>query len=142
MTLVLTPPLVACSQTAEKVVERLAGNAINGEVDIDEGNKIVVGENAALPADWPLPVPGSGTLTMATVQSDGTAYAMWQVVGMGVAVADSFGQILFDAGYSLDRDSNLDGAIMRDYSGLGKFVSVVAGESEGETTISVTGIPE
>jgi hypothetical protein len=86
----------------------LVGNAPSGDVDTDAGIKIVVVEDVALPADWPLLVRGSGTLTID----------------------------------SLDRDSNLGDAIMRDYSGLGQFGSVVAGGSEGETTISVTGIPE
>lgn len=151
MALVLTPALAGCGQTAENVAEQLAENAVGGDVDIEdnsvtmtdeEGNQVVIGEGVELPANWPLPVPDSGVLAMATVQSDGTAYAMWQVEGTESDAADSYGDLLVSAGYSLERDSNLDGAIMRDYTGMASFVSVVASESDGQTTISVTDIPE
>jgi hypothetical protein len=67
---------------------------------------------------------------------------MWQVEGTEPDAADSYGDLLVSAGYSLERDSKLDGAIMRDYTGMASFVSVVASESDGQTTISVTDIPD
>ena len=79
---------------------------------------------------------------MATVQTDGTAYAMWVVDSSAVQAADDYGQLLIAEGYALNQETNLDGAIMRDYSAMGMFVSVVSGETEGETTIAVTGLPE
>ena len=67
---------------------------------------------------------------------------MWQVEETDSDAADSYGDLVVSAGFSLDRDSNLDVAIMRVYTGMGTFVSVVASESDGQTTISVTDIPE
>ena len=67
---------------------------------------------------------------------------MWVVDGSASEVADDYGQLLIADGYALNTDTNLDGAIMRDYSAVGMFVSVVVGETEGETTIAVTGLPE
>ena len=151
LTLIFTPALTACGEGAEQAVEQFAENAIGGDVDIEEGNvsikdeqgnEMVVGADIALPENWPLPVPRSGTLAMATVQTDGTAYAMWVVDGPAAQVADDYGQLLIAEGYALNQETNLDGAIMRDYSAMGMFVSVVVGETEGETTIAVTGLPE
>jgi len=151
LTLILTPALAACGQSAELAAERIAENAMGGDVDIEDGsvtikdaqgNEMVAGEGVALPANWPLPVPNSGSLAMATVQTDGTAYAMWVVEGSATQVADSYGQLLIAEGYALNQEVNLDGAIMRDYNGMGMFVSVVVGETDGETTIAVTGLPE
>jgi hypothetical protein len=143
--------LTACSEGVEQTAERVAEGAVGGAVDIEDGsvtitdeqgNEMVAGEGVTLPSNWPLPAPDSGTLAMATVQSDGTAYAMWVVDGRAKDVADEFGQMLISAGYALNQETNLDGAIMRDYSAIGMFVSVVVGETEGETTIAVTGLPE
>ena len=151
MTLIVTPALAACGESAEQTAEQIAENAMGGDVDIEEGNvtitdeqgnEMVAGADVALPASWPLPVPDPATLAMATVQTDGTAYAMWVVDGSASEVADDYGQLLIADGYALNTDTNLDGAIMRDYSAMGMFVSVVVGETEGETTIAVTGLPE
>lgn len=151
VTLFVTPALAACGESAEQAAEQIAENAMGGEVDIEEGNvtitdeqgnEMVAGADVALPENWPLPVPDSGTLAMATVQTDGTAYAMWVVDSSAVQAADDYGQLLIAEGYALNQETNLDGAIMRDYSAMGMFVSVVSGETEGETTIAVTGLPE
>jgi hypothetical protein len=151
MTLIITPALAACGESAELAAEQIAEDAMGGDVDIEDGNvtitdeqgnEMVAGADVALPANWPLPVPNSGSLAMATVQTDGTAYAMWVVDGSATQVADDYGQLLIAEGYALNQDTNLDGAIMRDYSAMGMFVSVVVGETEGETTIAVTGLPE
>ena len=151
MTLIVTPALAACGEGAEQAAEQIAENAMGGDVDIDEGNvtitdeqgnEMVAGADVAMPENWPLPVPDSGTLAMATVQTDGTAYAMWVMDGSAAQAADDYGQLLIAEGYALNQETNLDGAIMRDYSAMGMFVSVVSGETEGETTIAVTGLPE
>jgi len=151
ITMIVTPALAACGESAELAAEQIAENAMGGDVDIEDGNvtikdeqgnEMVAGQDVALPANWPLPVPDSGSLAMATVQTDGTAYAMWVVDGSATQVADAYGQLLIAEGYALNQETNLDGAIMRDYSGMGMFVSVVVGETEGETTIAVTGLPE
>jgi|DEB0MinimDraft_12_1074336.scaffolds.fasta_scaffold01636_3 hypothetical protein len=151
LTIIFIPALVACSDSAELAAEQIAENAIGGDVDIEEGNvritdeqgnEIVAGTDVALPANWPLPIPDSGSLVMATVQTDGTAYGMWVMDGSAKEVADDYGQLMISAGYALNQETNLDGAIMRDYSAMGMFVSVVVGETDGETTIAVTGLPE
>lgn len=151
LTIIVTPALTACGESAELAAEQIAENAMGGDVDIEDGNvaitdeqgnEMVAGADVALPENWPLPVPNSGSLAMATVQTDGTAYAMWVVDGSATQVADDYGQLLIAEGYALNQDTNLDGAIMRDYSAVGMFVSVVVGETEGETTIAVTGLPE
>lgn len=154
MVLIIMPAslaLTACGEGVEQTAERIAEDAMGGDVDIEdgsvtitdeEGNEMVAGEGVTLPSNWPLPVPDSGTLAMATVQTDGTAYGMWVVDGSAKDVADAYGDLLISEGYALNQESSLDGAIMRDYSAMGMFVSVVVGETEGETTIAVTGLPE
>ena len=154
LALIVTPAmstLTACGEGVEQAAARIAEDAMGGDVDIedgsvtitdDQGNEMVAGEGVSLPANWPLPVPDSGTLAMATVQTDGTAYGLWIVDGSAKDIADQYGQLLISAGYALNQETNLDGAIMRDYSALGRFVSVVVGETEGETTVAVTGLPQ
>lgn len=151
VTLIAIPSLAACGESTEQAAEQIAENAMGGDVDIEEdsvtitdeqGNEMVAGADIALPENWPLPVPNSGSLAMATVQTDGTAYAMWVGDGSAKKAADDYGQLLVAEGYALTQETNLDGAIMRDYSAMGMFVSVVVGETEGETTIAVTGLPE
>ncbi|MDA3022209.1 MAG: hypothetical protein O2943_06030 [Actinomycetota bacterium] len=100
VTLFVTPALAACGESAEQAAEQIAENAMGGEVDIeegnvtitdDQGNEMVAGADVALPENWPLPVPDSGTLAMATVQTDGTAYAMWVVDSSAVQAATQSG---------------------------------------------------
>jgi hypothetical protein len=79
---------------------------------------------------------------MASVQTDGTAYAMWLTEASPSEAADDYGDLLVSAGFTLDQDSRMGGTIVREYQSAALSVSVVAGEADGTTTISVTAIPQ
>ena len=147
MTLILIPTLAAC----ESRTQQSFANAVNGESAMNQQNintavqsndEIATGEDVALPTNWPLPVPKSGSIVMVTVQTDGTAYGMWVIVAPAKKVADSYGNLLLADGFEITQQTNLDGAIMRDYFGTGLFVSVVVGHADTETTLAITGIPQ
>lgn len=157
MAATLAVPLIAscgspAEETAQNVVEQAVEGATGGEVDLsddsmsitdEEGNEFAVGEDISMPANWPPDVPQySGTLSMASIQTDGTAYAMWLTEASPAEAADDYGDLLSSTGFTLDQDSRMGGTIVREYRSDALSVSVVAGEADGTTTISVTAIPQ
>lgn len=148
--------LAACGnpaeQAAQNIVEQAVEGATGGDVDLSddsmsvtdaEGNEFAVGGDITMPDNWPAEVPEySGTLSMVSVQTDGTAYAMWMADTTAIEAADGYGQQLTSAGFALEQDSNMGGTIVREYRSDALTVSVIAGEADGTTTISVTAMPQ
>lgn len=138
----------ACGQAAEKAAEQAAEQAIGGDVDVNdgnvtvkdgEGNEVSLGENVELPADWPSAVPAveGGTLTMAGLDGDGGASAMWQVDADPETASTAYASQLESAGFTKDAEAMLDEAAMRQFLGNGLRVSVSATESDGATAVLV-----
>ena len=148
-----TPMLASCGGIAENAAEQAAEAAVGGDVDIndegvtvtdDEGNEMAIGEGVSLPDTWPAEVPAfdGGTLSMVTVQKDGSANAMWQVDGTAEEAAAAYGATLEAAGYTSESTSNIEGMMGGDYTGNGYTVNVVSLAADNETTLMVTATKE
>jgi len=143
--------LTACGGVAETVTEQAMEEAMGGDVAIndegismtdDEGNQMAIGEGVAVPDNWPSNIPlYDGTLVMVSSAADGTATASWTTEGDPVAVADAYGAQLEGAGYSLQSDSNFDGSILREYTSSELTISVIAGQADGVTSLTMTAMP-
>ena len=143
--------LTACGGTAETGTEQVAEEATGGDVAIDgegitmtddQGNQMAVGEGVAVPDNWPSNVPlFDGTLVMVSSNADGTATASWTTEGDPTAVADAYGAQLESAGYSKQADANLDGTIVREYTSADLVISLLAGEADGVTGLTMTAMP-
>lgn len=149
--LALSPALASCGQAAEQAAEMAAEQAMEGEgenVDItddgmtvtdDQGNEMAMGQDVALPDNWPAAVPvADGTLQMVSVQSGGDALAVWVVEGTPAEAAAAYAAQLESAGYTEDSASNMDGLIVNQYSGNDLMVGVQAYDTDGSTTLTVT----
>lgn len=151
--LILSPGLAGCGQAAETIAENameagLSGADVNIEDDgvtitDEEGNEMAVGENVAIPDNWPAEVPtyDTGTLTIVTVSPDGV-YAAWTVDGSAQDAADAYGSALEGAGYEVGTEGNAGGSIFREYTGNGWTVTFSSAEGDGETLLMVTGAPD
>jgi len=143
--------LTACGGVAETVTEQAMEEAMGGDVAIndegismtdDEGNQMAIGEGVAVPDNWPSNIPlYDGTLVMVSSAADGTATASWTTEGDPAAVADAYGAQLEGAGYSLQSDSNFDGSILREYTSSELTISVIAGQADGVTSLTMTAMP-
>jgi len=153
--------LTACGGTAETGTEQVAEEATGteqvaeeatgGDVAIDDegitmtddqGNQMAMGEGVAVPDNWPSNVPlFDGTLVMVSSNADGTATAAWTTEGDPTAVADAYGAQLESAGYSKQADANLDGTIVREYTSADLVISLLAGEADGVTGLTMTAMP-
>lgn len=149
-----TPLLTSCGGVAEQAVQNAAEVAAEqagaGDVEINEdgmtvtdedGNNMAIGDNIALPDNWPSEVPAfdGGTLQTVMVEADGASVnAMWIADGSAADVAAAYGQALEAAGYTAD--SNLDSVGMAggEYSGDVFGISVGAIEADGQTSLIVT----
>ena len=137
-------------QAAQTMVEGAVEGAIGGDVDISddsmtvtdaEGNELAVGSDITIPDGWPADVPlFDGTLSVASVQADGTAYAMWTTDLDAASAADTYGESLTTAGYSLTQEATVGAMIMREYSSPTRTVSVVSGQVDGATSLTVTSV--
>lgn len=147
-----TPALAACGGVAEQAAEKAVEAAGGGDVDIDNGNvtvtdesgnAFVAGENVTLPDNWPSAVPAfdGGTLSLATVQADGTAGAMWIVDGSPEDAAQAYGATLEAAGFTQSQISNAGGMSIAQYDGNGFTVGVTAVEADGKTGLTVSASP-
>lgn len=148
------PALAACGGAAENVAQNVAEQAAEnamggGDVDISddsmtmtdaEGNQLAIGADVSLPDSWPAEIPllDGGTLSVASVQADGTAYAMWSTEDTPVEAADAYGAQLEAAGFAMDQDADLAGTIMREYRSVTQTVSVVSADVDGTTNLTVT----
>lgn len=140
----------ASEQAAQTMAEEAVEGAIGGDVDISddsmtvtdaEGNEMAVGSDITIPDTWPAEVPlFDGTLSVASVQADGTAYAMWTTDLDASSAADTYGESLATAGYSLTQDATVGTMVMREYSSPTRTVSVVSGEVDGATSLTVTSV--
>jgi hypothetical protein len=151
--LVGAPTLTACGGAAEQAVEEAAEQAIEeaggGDVELtdegvtvtdDEGNEVAIGQDVALPDNWPAEVPpfDGGTLSMVTVQADGAASAMWSTDASPEEAAQAYGASLESAGYASESNSNMGGMFVSEYSGNGYSVGVNVLDADGTTTVMVT----
>lgn len=136
----------------EQLAEQMAEGAINGEVDLeddsisitdDEGNEFSAGTGTEIPQTWPADVPmyPSGTLVLATTQSDGTATALWETTAPVDSAANDYDAVLLANGFSMDQDAMIAGAIVRTYSGTLHTVNVTVAETDGSTNVNVAVVP-
>jgi hypothetical protein len=147
------PALAACGGVAEQAIEEAAEQAVEGagggDVELtdegvtvtdDEGNEVAIGQDVALPDNWPAEVPPfeGGTLSMVTVQADGSASAMWSTDGTPEEAAQAYGGALEAAGYTSESNSNLGGMFVSEYSGNGYSVGVNVLDADGMATVMVT----
>jgi ABC-type Fe3+-hydroxamate transport system substrate-binding protein len=147
--------LAGCGQAAEQAAEVAAEQALGGEgqdveitdegvtVTDEEGNNVAIGENVAVPDNWPADVPlyDGGTLQMISVQADGSALAMWQVEGTPEEAVAAYTAALESAGYTQDTTANMGGMITERYLGNGLEVSLQALDVDGTTSLTVSSNP-
>ena len=144
------PVLASCGNVAQDVVENAAGNAIGGDVKVNEsglsitdsnGNNMQIGSGVSLPSNWPSAVPtyDNGTLVMATAQGDGSsASATWTTDATADEAAKSYGDALTGAGFTSGTSANAAGLQGGDYTGNGYKVNVLAMSADNQTTLIVT----
>jgi len=109
------------------------------------GQNLIVGDDLALPADWPKEVPAftSGSLGTVGVNPDGSAEASWTTPGTAADVAKEYEAALVAAGYTLVAGSEITGVediSGADYTGSGFSINMLVSTTDGETTLFVTAI--
>lgn len=124
------------------------GNAMAGlETAAAAGNEnLAIGDNMAVPADWPAAVPvfSSGSLTTVAVNPGGSAAGSWITPATAEAVGAEYDAALLAAGYKNVEGTELTGVEDMsggDYSGNGYLINVIVSTTDGETTIFVTAAP-
>lgn len=151
--LAVAPVLTACGQAAEQVAEQAAEQAIGGDVDVTEdgvtitdqdGNQMAAGENVTVPDTWPSEVPiwDDGTLSVVTVEKDGSASALWTSDIAPKDAADSYSATLESAGYTPTSENVINEMYVREYTGNGFTVSLNAIATDGTTSLMVAAKPE
>lgn len=108
----------------------------------DPNAAMVIGEDVALPADWPtvVPVPASGTANSVGVAENGSANALWVFTAPAATVASEYESLLTAAGYTKVPESDIDveGMAGADWTGNGFALSVLASDNgDGTTSLSV-----
>ena len=142
------PALTSCGSLAENALEQAAGDAIGGDVNLDDGGltitssdgtEVQVGENPSIPDNWPDTVPtlDGGTLISVMASGDGgTLNAIWTIPDEPEAAASAYGAALEAAGFVKAESSSGLGMAGGDYAGNGYTVNVVAvSGDDGATTI-------
>ena len=148
-----TPLVTSCGDVAQSVAEQAAEQAVGGDVDIndegvtvtdDQGNEVAMGTDVALPDTWPaeIPVFDGGSLSMVSVQDDGTVSAMWLTDGTPQEAGDAYGAALEAAGYPQSQTSNMGGMIVTEYNGNGYSINVTSIEADGQTTVMLAATPD
>lgn len=142
-----TPALVSCGSAVENAVEEAAGNALGGDVSIDdgnmtvtdaEGNEMQIGENIAVPDNWPaeIPVYEDGALISVVIGSGGASInAIWTTTGTPEEAAAAYGSALESAGFSGGDTSAVAGMSSMDYTGNGYTINVTTIAADGSTTL-------
>lgn len=143
--------LAGCGQVAEQAAEQAVEQAMGEDADINvedgsvsmtdaEGNNVAIGENVALPDNWPaeIPVYDGGTLSLASVDAASGVTAMWMTDATPEDAAAAYGAALEAAGYSVDSETSMEGMAGGDYRGNGWLVSVVALGAEDGNSLMVT----
>jgi len=144
-----SPVLTACGSAVQGAVEKAAGDAIGGNVDINSnglsvtdsnGNQVQIGEDVTMPSNWPADVPqfAGGKLASVMVAGDGSSVnAMWTTDAAVADAAKAYGDALTGGGYTQDQTANAGGAETSQYSGNGYQVNVVVSGTDGSTTVLV-----
>jgi hypothetical protein len=128
------------------------GNALVGletQAAEDSNEELVIGENMAVPPDWPAEVPvfASGSLNTVGVNADGSADAQWTTTAAPEAVFAEYEAALLAAGYTAVADTvlEIEGMAGADYTGSAYTVSVLVSASDtgvaGETSLFITVTP-
>ncbi len=148
--LVGAPVLAGCGQIAEKAIEGAAGQAVGGNVDInedgvtvqdDQGNNVTIGDDVPIPDNWPaeIPVLEGGKLVSVMVAGDGASVnAMWTTPASAEETMAAYGAALESAGFTADSTSNTSGMVNSEYTGNGYTVSMTAVTADGSTTVIMT----
>jgi hypothetical protein len=144
-----TPTLVGCGNAVQGAVEKAAGDAIGGNVNINSnglsvtdsnGNQVQIGEDVQMPGNWPTEVPQfqGGKLASVMVAGDGASVnAMWTTKAAVADAAKAYGDALVSAGYTQDQTANAGGTESSQYSGNGYRVNVIVSGSDGNTSVLV-----
>jgi hypothetical protein len=147
--LALAVPALAGCGGVQGAVEKAAGDAIGGNVDINSnglsltdsnGNQVQLGENVTMPGNWPADVPqfAGGKLVSVMVAGDGaSANAMWTTDTATADAAKAYADALTGAGFTQDQNANAAGAETGQYSGNGYTVNVIVSGSGGTTSVLV-----
>ena len=147
--LVLSAPSIAgCGDTIQQGAERIAEEAVGGDVEIDEGGvtvqgdqgqELAIGSDVVLPDSWPATVPAfdGGQLVVVSVQQ-ADANAMWTSAGTPEAARDQYRAALEAAGFVIDSESTIGGLTVIGASGNGYRVETTIGGAGGETSVTVT----
>ncbi|MDO8307857.1 MAG: hypothetical protein Q7V58_05815 [Actinomycetota bacterium] len=141
--------LTACGSAVENAVEEAAGNALGGDVSIDEGeiavtdeegNEMLMGEDVAVPDNWPSEVPiyDNGRLISVMVAGDGSnVNAVWQTDATTEEAAATYGAALESSGFTVGDTSAVSGMTNATYEGNGYTVTVTTLDAEGTATLMV-----
>ena len=144
--------LTACGNTVENAVEQAAGDAIDGDVDVDldnggisitssDGTQVQIGGNATIPDSWPsaIPVFEGGTLASVTASADGASVsAVWFTDQAPADAIASYDALMTAAGY-VPAENVVVGLDAARYTGNGYTVSTLATETDGKTTLVLSG---
>lgn len=143
------PALAGCGSAVQGAVEKAAGQAIGGNVDINSnglsvtdsnGNQVQIGSDVTMPDNWPSVVPqfDGGKLTSVMVAGDGASVnAMWSTDASAADAAKAYGDALTGAGFKQDQTTNAGGVESSQYSGNGYTVNVVVSSAGDGTTVLV-----
>ena len=111
----------------------------------DAGNELQVGENLALPPDWPgdVPIPDGSLIAVSVVDAQ-TAVATWQIDGDVLLAEQSYVEQLASTGFTVTKSDDLSTEANTVYTAVGNgldvTVSATSGEKEtdpGEITVLV-----
>ena len=142
------PLLAGCGNAAESAIENAAGEAIGGDVELNDGNltvtnsdgtQVQIGENLSIPDSWPAAVPtyDGGTLLTVSVEGDGSrANAMWKADVAAQAAIDAYSAALTSAGFTAGTVNDMDGVSTADFSGNGYSVTLMAIAVDDATTLT------
>lgn len=147
-----TPALASCGDAMQQGAEQLAEGAVGGDVDISDegvtiegegGQNLAMGSNLSLPDSWPAAVPAfeGGSLSVVSV-SGGNANALWTYEGAGDAALAAYRSALENAGYVIETESTIGGLTVINAMGNGYSVDATIGEVAGQTSITVTAVPQ
>jgi hypothetical protein len=141
--------IAGCGQAIEQGAEQLAGDAIGGDVDIqdggvtvkdEQGNDLSIGQDLSLPDSWPSDVPTfeGGTLVMVSVDADGaSANAMWSSEGTASDALAQMKASLDSSGYTVESESAMGGLTIISATGPSYRVDVSVGDIDGTTSVTL-----
>jgi hypothetical protein len=143
------PVLTGCGSAVQGAVEKAAGDAIGGNVDINSGglsitdsngNQVQIGEDVAMPDNWPAEVPKveGGKLASVMVAGDGASVnALWTTDGATADAATAYNDALKAAGYTHENTTSAEGLESSQWYGNGFRVNVIVSGTDGQTSVMV-----